>query len=406
MIKFNDNHVSVGFIKQILHDFNLPTIKLCKSDDQVLFDDVHYIKDGEIILHTSEEDKVIKTYEFGDKLPLNMSKNLKINNLIYDDYTHEYLGNYLRFLRDYKDLNLMPLYNCFTNKNIDIAYKFSEDDIFESNTSYKVFKIPVKFGQKYTFAIDCLDGAEVFCGFYSDDIYKVSDHDIESSTHQTISRLVFSEPFIYDKLENYLYDKNEYINEDNLCLFLKLPFNNNSSIVILEGDYSTCFNLSIDDNILLARQIPTDVIINYADVDTYDKNILNTRLQLLYLNSKVSYPFSDKLIAYLTSNVVDNQETITDNLWRVKAQLLKEFPETGDKEKDLVYNKLTSLSPSYWYDIYNKLLLDIAKEHDKNNDNLDMLGYYDKDVEKCFEDIDIYNDMPWLSDADKITEKR
>ena len=76
-----------------------------------------------------------KGYAYNLKIR-NYTKNLKIQNNVYDSYTHEYLGDYLRFQRDYRNINLMPLYNCFSNTlcpRLNISFDVVADAINSDN---------------------------------------------------------------------------------------------------------------------------------------------------------------------------------------------------------------------------------------------------------------------------------
>ena len=68
MIRFNDNHIFTGQIKQILKEFNLPKYSGGKW-------------------HGIDE----PGYFFGKRVR-NYTRNLQIRNNAYDSYTHEYLG--------------------------------------------------------------------------------------------------------------------------------------------------------------------------------------------------------------------------------------------------------------------------------------------------------------------------
>lgn len=178
MFKYNNTHIFTGYIKQLLHDFNLPKFRIYTkaNEDYYIatgkekniiatipkvkdtFDAeknslvseydanmkyVRYIKDNTIqeyingkwynVGDYSVNDSVyvkpnhtqtVKQYNYNSFYP-NYTKNLKISSNVYDSYTHEYLGDYLRFLRDYNNINLMPLYNCFSDnlaKNISLSF--------------------------------------------------------------------------------------------------------------------------------------------------------------------------------------------------------------------------------------------------------------------------------------------
>jgi hypothetical protein len=112
--------------------------------------------------------------------------------------------------------------------------------------------IPVKLFQKYTIAIDSAYPIEMCCGIYGDYQDKRSKFvNIPKYTYKRVATSLFSQPFLYDLLAytddnetNTLLERfldNEKIelaqNECDLKLFIKIPVQNDSSIVILEGDY-------------------------------------------------------------------------------------------------------------------------------------------------------------------------
>ena len=303
MRKFNTSDLFTGYIKQLLHNFNLPKIKVyteqhrqyalknedknninrespeilgtLKASSENTIKNVRYfpyIKDGEIQEYINNEwknvgdrgnIKIFRNYVYGEKI-LNYTKNLKINSNVYDSYTHEYLGDYLRFHRDFLNLDLMPLYNCFSNRSCDkLKLKWSLTNetniVFDTtDTNFKIYMVPVKLFKKYTIAIDSEYPIEMCCGIYGDyQDTREKFNRIPRLTYKRVSNSIFSQPFLYDLLAytddnstNTLVENltsktnnNDLIelaqNECDLKLFIKIPVENNSTIVVLEGDYLT-----------------------------------------------------------------------------------------------------------------------------------------------------------------------
>ena len=361
MQKFNSIDLFTGYLKQKLHDFNLPKVKIYTQDQQDYFNKygverydvletitpyvdaennkivypermrfIPYLKDGllqEYIdgkwIPVGKNNTVIGShshrYSYGDKI-LNYTKNFKIKNNIYDTYTHEYLGDYLRFHRDFLGIDLMPLYNCFSNnacpnlkikstylasaeaynkvtqpdklktltdttsyidyfvydtklesfvkvtdanhdklniipyneswpqfQTIPYTYSPEKSGEFEFNTAdknYKIYMIPVKLFKCYTIAIDSSLPIEMCCGIYG----KYQDQrekflQIPGLTYKKIPCSQFAKPMLYTGILNL----NQFTlgnsvvelaqNECDLKLFLKVPLENDSTIIMLEGDY-------------------------------------------------------------------------------------------------------------------------------------------------------------------------
>lgn len=394
----------------------------------------------------------------------NYTKNLKIQNNTYDSYTHEYLGDYLRFVRDYNHVNLMSLYNCFSNRlcpKLKIEFNVYTDasgkggytaSFNTDDTKYKIYMIPIKLFQQYTIAIDNMSDVEMCCGFYSHYQYPEAYNEIAFKTYQCFNSMTFCEPVLFDKVKELntylsLTDALEIVqHEQDLKLFIKLPTNNNSSIVVLEGDYTNYTNATLIkyhptdksnyevEQTTIDFQTPVNIGSWYSadfdedtatldfqtndlihsttevaegatelDIRTYstqrntregrDNNFivlnnhtelnldgdvkenlkhLSSPLQLLAQNTKVSYPFADRLIEFLTGNMITSIDPIADNIARAKKVI------------DARTNSLQTLD-GIWEDSMQVLLYNYMSKHYDRLDNYhDILGYVDKDAERIY----------------------
>ena len=337
-----------------------------------------------------------KGYTYNLKIR-NYTKNLKIQNNVYDSYTHEYLGDYLRFQRDYRNINLMPLYNCFSNTlcpRLNISFDVVEDVIdsatnkvtkkgyaakFDTHeTNYKIYMIPIKLFQKYTIAIDCFTDVEMCCGFYGKYQYGSAYDAIAEDTYRCFNSMLFNKPVLYDPvagLTKYLDPRHPLEiaqHETDLKLFIKLPISNKSSIVILEGDYTEYTPSTIikhsptnDDNFIVVNN---HTQVNFdGDLDENIKHLV-TPLQLLAQNTGISYPFADRLIEYLVGNAVTPVDDISDNIKRAKKVINAKTNALRDDE-------------GVWEEIMQLILYNYASDNFNVRINHDILGYVDKDTE-------------------------
>ncbi len=331
MFKFDNTHIFTGYLKQLLSSFNLPTCRIYtkeyadysaandgREDPRViesfqniyyLYDNIHsksrnascinYLKANEVYNYFWAYDqnkpnlnhshlswtRTAPIFYDKDRGTPGLTKTLKSLGGMYDTATHEYLGDYLRFLRDYYNVNLMSLYNCFNNKictnlyyehkikSLDTVFdpKKSETDslykevvrVFDSqDPNYHIYAIPVKLFQDYTIAIDCSHELELFCGFYKTSLDTTSKSvDLINKTYRKLTRTFFKQPFLYDALnvshwsfeqDIALSDEQPYPRfvddkcitrwdianrEQDLKLFIKIPTYCKSTITILEGNY-------------------------------------------------------------------------------------------------------------------------------------------------------------------------
>jgi hypothetical protein len=539
MLQFNNNHIFTGYLKQFLSSFNLPTCRVYtaefekyyaehgKEDPRVIESNaairlsnvdaskirpaagVAYLKDGSIQQYfwdTSNwnarldytENKITKYWKSNQTLHYNgnkilgLTKTLKNPTTLYNYQTHEYLGDYLRFLRDYENINLMSMYNCFSNRlcnNIKVNLEWEEELIIKDqevkvekakekaiktvnvnayDTNYKIYMLPVKLFEKYTIAIDCYQGVELFCGFYNEKLsagVNSKEEDLIKKTYVKIPKSLFNQPFVYDKLDvkywNWI-DENSVtrtiadktasgrkanakiiksttyndtkiirsdvaVREKELKLFIKVPATNTSSIVVLEGDYRNFNDSLYTFNRTNGWQYKANsTVANFETNNTYINSTLpdiNSRefkpiskLQLLALNTGISYPFADRLMEYLIANVIVPNDPTPDNIKRLQKVMEDcgySFQIEGiwePKMQMILYDYLMNSGKFVMTEVLEedgKPKLDkygqpIYRVKDKRNDkpelagNLrqigqkmrsefyDILGYGDKDAEKLY----------------------
>ena len=431
MFKFNDTNILTGYIKEMLASFNLPSYKVYTRQQREHFEEtgeesnvivsqeaskasevapekhpcfVSYIKDGSVQQYVKNKEdnsytwKVIADpYLYNIFVP-NETKNYVIKNNIYDYYTHEYLGEYLRFIRDFHNVDLMPLYNCFSDhicNNIELTFDIGKEDkksitFSGSNPEYKIYMLPVKLFQKYTIAIDCQQKYELCCGIYGKylDTREVF-RQIPGKTYKKVMGQS-NKPILYDLAEllpsklaiGSDADKKQWEetmtwlakNECDLKLFIKLPASNNSSITVLEGDYRS-WNDSYGVGINKAQN---KTVLNFEASDECLSNSnlkLITPLQLLKFNTGKSYPFADRLVEYLLGNTITPLDEIADNIKRVQTIALK--------------NGQVNKADGIWTDKLQKILYsfmnseELTQSNKKETDH-DILGYADKDVENAY----------------------
>lgn len=507
MFKFNSNHIMTGQIKQILNAFNLPSYRVYTAQNYKYFLD-HGVESPELADGLYIKGTQVKEYKDGKwgrdfdhfgynvKVP-NITRTLPICNNKYDSDTHEYLGEFLRFQRDYLGIDLMSLYNCFSNRvcnNINLSINKKEIDttkiiehidsegnikytaehtykttrirraFYSKDTSYIIYMLPIKFFKEYTIALDNSVGTEICCGFYTDYLHELPDklylneNQVQASpvdvsqflsdrTYKYFPELRFNNSILWKGItldvindvitdcldaaikgsdlsaaeRKKIYKQRIFELENSLKLFIKIPVKCQTSIVVLEGDYTDFNNMTyVPKQTTKSYQVPDQIIVNGKEEDKYkeitytytewvktqNKFITNyettlygtdyrgnttttelpdvedrpfrpiSPLQLLMFNTKESYPFSTRLLEYLSGNVITEWDDIADNIRRTQKVMKlnnKTFAVPGaweGKMRNILYDYMMNGKPSgeqFTYDI-----------------NHDTLGYVDKDVEKFY----------------------
>ena len=410
--EFYKHTLGTTFLKSLLYNSEIPMISTASSGDYLIKDGIYIIENyivkctesgyylpsldklnvvgnmhiGDIISgdYDSEPTRCaldkLQFYTFGDKV-LNVTKRYVSNSDSYDSHTHKYVGDYLRAVRDLYRIDLMGLYNCFDYELLNNVYLSSTQIFLEKNNYYKVLAVPIKYNKTYSIFIDCKDATimpmlmnSIGPVKYLGNNALLVDQYPEYFKPINIPSMSFKHPYLYkfdlekivttekrdnkvEEIVTYLDDTTRlelYQYQKYLYLLIQLPVKCDSSIVVLEGDFSS----------------PSTYIADITQVNNVDSKVLTNNLysdaSLCSINDGKQYAYSQLLIEYLTHNVVTNRDTLDSNI---------------SMAQNLVGKKL-KFESGVWT---NKLRYAIYREYLKSPlkfDKRDKMGYLDSDTEK------------------------
>lgn len=247
MQKFLTDTLQSRFIKALLYTTYICQYKAVRKYD-IIISGIKYLYNSNIILCTRtgriEEDAQYSVVTHYNNITVNrqIASNYLSQERYYDSDTHDRLGEYLRYYRGTKNIDLMPLYNCFNN-SYNSSYIITDTGLSPRlNNSSKVLQVPIKFNTTYTIAIDCASKVMIAPAFIKDEDYLFSG-DInltdellfDQSLIKNYPSLSFNNPITYE-VSN-IYPKFQKY-EKHLKLLIQIPYRCDSSCVVLEGNYT------------------------------------------------------------------------------------------------------------------------------------------------------------------------
>ena len=299
--------------------------------------------------------------------------------------------------------------------------------------------------------IAMVGAAALAFGMFADDGISAMDAiHLAASTYQKVHKTIFSQPFLYTKLNTEKWQAKENfissvadggtfistsvftpwdltIREKDLKLFIKVPVSCRSSITVLEGDFTKFNDVRYAPVNGLWQYKNNRSILNFNPQDIKDLNnyIFEpiSQIQLLAFNTGESYPFADRLIEYLSGSAITPVDEISDNITRIQKVMKQNnyyFKIEGlweQKMQNILYDYLmnswpTNISADTISKPENDKTLNKSRrsiEHPTKSTLFDVLGYADKDIEKWYaswkkengsavigtslQNVDIYNGL-------------
>ena len=276
--KFFQNTIESKFIQALVNNTYLPNLKIVCDTDYLLEGNIYILNDyiikctktGYVKSDSNQcEYKNVRLFQWAiDRNLVNISTS---NTNYYDSNLHKRFGDYLRVIRDSQGIDLMPFYNCFSFYQVeDVRILNNPSDVKNNgivslkDTTHKVYAVPIKFNKTYTIALDSSSEVLLKSGFYSEyGLVAASGYPTYNWMYELLNavekgpivkaRTCFREPFTYsisndfssvvdNKQLSLKMSKDCEAQEKNLYLFIQVPYDNNSTITVLEGNYSDKVN--------------------------------------------------------------------------------------------------------------------------------------------------------------------
>lgn len=453
MQKFNTNNVESRFIKNLLLNTYLPNFPIAYSGDTIkagatytfgnniikcltsgaLLDSSHEYKDITFVEgHNSDETRfsthspacgdsivcgesvicgvgmriaeytILTDFTVNKQIP-GLTSNFISHLNTYGEEAHKQLGKYLRWYKSAYDIDLMPLYNCFTNTETTHIHLNSSGIVDGNNPNVTTWIIPALPNKKYQIYIN--EPGRIFLGAtFLNELGRVKCRHLDVDYLDEIldNNLMMIEGSSYSRPIEFSVSTDDpvLINySNNFYIVLQVSKNHTSSIAVIESDATSTSVPITSREIFVDRKDKKWKNIQYHQFNP----LINS--SLTNVSTSYSIPYSDRLIEYLLNNVIDTREDISMNIYRLQKELGVLDKYDLDKDvwsplmKFLLHNKYFQRQPLYYVennqlDLANIPDTKLVKDDENNIVGLknvpikkphyqatDIVGFCDKDVE-------------------------
>lgn len=454
--KFFTSTIMSKFIKNLLYSESIPLLKCIDEEDAIIENCLYIYKDYVIKCISSGLMRVVKTdvlypgetiYPSEDLFPAtgeqpakwkvvgtynpsNRQYNYTYKSVTsyYDSDTHKHLGNYLRFLRDRKHLNLMHLYNCYNYSTIEDLYLnyrpveaadysvnlpalYPGDRLFPKATLYPTDSYTIEVTSGNTSVLypnyNLYPSTTLYPGTYKPVLNKATYSLGRSTTTKLLAvPIKFNQTYtialecptrvllrsiIYGSsgLTRMGYNTDMYYSdllddtyEVKLSCEFDKPFTykvetRNPSLYNHEKDLYLVIQLptSNKSSVVVLEGDYTDLGAVRTDINSVRQYSIHKNLSLLKIDSQETYAFSDRLIEYLLNNVITHMDEITDNVDRVQTAMAVTEPTYAQ------LSAKSAVSMGVWDDGLKHSVLRLVEALQDGIYLQDQDGYINKDIE-------------------------